>query len=182
MLARLSRAAPERAVRWVRPEAIHLTLKFLGDVPSAQTAQLSGMLDEAAGGHAPFECGVGGLGCFPDLRQPRVVWAGVSEPDGALTRLQHAVEAGAARLGYTREPAEREFNPHLTLGRVARGVRGAEARRVGEAVQSVAAGELDRLPVAAVCLMRSDRRPGGSVYTRLHEARLGGSSPGDETR
>ncbi len=171
--ARLSRAIPERSVRWVRPAGIHLTLKFLGDVPLSQIAGLQAMLDEAVRDQAPFECAVGGLGCFPNLRQPRVVWVGVREPDARLKLLQAAVEAGAAGLGFPREPGGRGFNPHLTLGRVQRGAREADARRVGEAVQAAGAVELGRLPVEAISLMRSDLQPGGPVYTRLHRALLG---------
>jgi 2'-5' RNA ligase len=173
LAARLRRAAPERAARWVRPEGIHLTLKFLGDVPVSQVEQIKALMEAATGDCGPFECAVAGLGCFPNLRQPRVVWVGVHDSSGALERLQGALEEGAARLGYPREPAGRGFNPHLTLARVGRETRGPEARQVGEAVQAAGPADLGRLPVEALALMQSDLRPGGAVYTRLHQARLG---------
>jgi 2'-5' RNA ligase len=171
--AGLRRTVPEGAVRWVRPEGMHLTLKFLGDMPLSQAEQVQTMLEAAAREAAPFECDVSGLGCFPNLRQPRVVWAGLREPSGALAHLQRAVEAGAVRLGYTQATGDRGFMPHLTLGRVARQAGAAEWRSVAEAVQAAAAGEIGTFLVEAVCLMKSDLRPGGSAYTRLFRAGLG---------
>jgi 2'-5' RNA ligase len=175
VIARLSRTAPEGAVRWVRADGIHLTLKFLGDMPVSQTDQMQDMLRLAAREAEPFECKASGIGCFPSARQPRVIWAALHEPTGSLGHLQRAVEAGAARLGYPKETGERGFKPHVTLGRLGRQAGPADVRRVAEAVQTAAVGDLGSLVVEAISLMKSELRPGGSVYTRLYLARLGES-------
>ncbi len=175
-IGRLQQAAPAGAARWVRPEGIHLTLKFLGDVPAAQVAGLGVMLEEVAAHCAPFELVASGLGCFPNCAKPRVVWAGLRDTGNDLHTLQQAVDDGAARLGFAREEKGRGFNPHLTLARAARDARPPDARRLGELVQGAAVGDLGRLPVEHIALMRSDLQPGGAVYTRLSLARLGGAS------
>lgn len=166
----LDRGLPRRSVRWVRPDGIHLTLKFLGDTPASQLDHVQSLMAAAAREVTPFECVVAGLGCFPSPRQPRIVWVGLHEPSGVLNRLQRAIEAGAARLGYPKD--DRPFNPHLTLGRLGREVQGQDARRVGENVQVAGVGELGTFRVEAVSLMSSDLRRGGPVYTRLYQARL----------
>ena len=175
VIARLGQLLPA-GVRWVRPEGIHLTLKFLGDTPLAQINQVKSVIVAAALEVAPFECRVEGLGCFPDQSRPRVVWVGLHEPSGALHQLQQAIEAGTARLGYAREAANRGFHPHLTLGRVGREVRGSQARAVGDIVCAAGASDLGAFRADVVTLMRSSLQPGGAVYSRLYEARLGEAS------
>ncbi|MBI3762598.1 MAG: RNA 2',3'-cyclic phosphodiesterase [Chloroflexi bacterium] len=173
VMTRLDMALPARAVRWVRAEGIHLTLKFLGDTPHSQLGPLQSIIASAAQIVAPFECSAGDLGCFPNARQPRVVWVGVRDPAGALERLQRAIEAGTARLGYPREAGERGFNPHLTLGRVGRDVHGPVAKQIGEIVQATKTGELGIVRVDRVNLMKSDLQAGGAIYARLYDAPLG---------
>jgi len=178
--ARLRGAVPPRAVRWVQPEGIHLTLKFLGDTPPDKIDGIEAALARAAGQVAPFTVTVGGVGCFPDLRRPRVVWVGVHEPTGSLARLWQAVESQVAPLGFPTE--KRPFSPHLTLGRVQRTVAGSELREVGQAVAASAAdaaSPLGEMAVTAVAYIRSDLRPSGAVYTTLFEAALAQlASPG----
>jgi len=165
---------PPRSVRWVRPDGIHLTLKFLGDTPPDKVEAIQAALARAAGEVEPFTFSVSGVGCFPDLRRPRVVWLGLHEPAGALTRLWKAIEAHVAPLGFPTEG--RPFSPHLTLGRLNRDASTADARQVGQAVTASAPGLAaihDEMAVRAVGLIKSDLRPGGAVYTRLFEAELG---------
>lgn len=175
-LRRLSReleaAMPPRGVRWIKPEALHVTLKFLGEISEARVSDILLIMQSAAQGIQPFDCIVSGLGCFPNARQPRIIWVGLHEQGGALTRLYRALEDGAARLGYA--PEERPFSPHLTIGRVSRDAGAADLRRVGEVVSATDPGRLGRLDAQYVSLMKSELRPGGSVYTRIGAARLGG--------
>ena len=168
---RLRGDVPPRLVRWVRPEGIHLTLKFLGDIPAAQTATVGEALRRACLAHAPFSFTVSGMGCFPNARRPRVVWVGIDEPTGALARLQDDVERALQALGYPRE--RRGFTAHLTLGRVREGNRAA-AEALGATVTRARAhvGEMD---ADTVHLIRSDLLPGGAVYTSLKAAPLAGS-------
>jgi len=86
--------------RWVRPEGIHLTLKFLGDVPADQIDTIAQAIRDATAGVARFRVSFGGLGCFPNTRFPRVIWIGVEDPEGTLLRLQQAVETNLSALGY----------------------------------------------------------------------------------
>jgi 2'-5' RNA ligase len=128
-------------------------------------------LAQAAATVRPFAFTVGGVGCFPDTRRPRVVWVGVHEPTGALERLRDAVEEHVAPLGFPTE--KRRFSPHLTLGRVHRRALKSEAQEVGEVVAASAVGDIDEMRVDEVCYIKSDLRPGGAVYTVLSRAGLG---------
>jgi 2'-5' RNA ligase len=163
---------PQGSVRWVRPASIHLTLKFLGDVPADQIGEITRALERSCQGFAPFSLTCGGLGCFPNLKRPRVVWVGVHEETGTLAQLQKAIEANVAPLGYPTE--KRKFSPHLTLGRVQRRVSSSDLHRLGEQVGSSEIGTLGQMEVRSVNLMRSDLRPSGAVYTRLAEVKLKG--------
>ena len=168
--SRLAEDAPPGLVRWVRPQGIHLTLKFLGEIPPSRADAVAAAMEVACAAHAPFTLQVGGLGCFPNARRPRVVWVGVQEPSGALAALQRDVERAMASLGLP--PEGRRFSPHLTLGRVKGGSR--EALEVlGETVTR-AGVRVGNMAVDAVHLMRSDLLPGGVVYTALSVTYLGG--------
>ena len=168
--ARLRQDLPPRLVRWVRPQGIHLTLKFLGENPASEVDAVSAAMANVCAAHAPFTLSVHGLGCFPNLRRPRVLWVGVEEPAGVLAALQRDVERVLVPLGFP--PETRPFSPHLTLGRAKGGARG-QIEALGKAVGQAKA-RIGEMPVAEVHLMRSDLLPGGAVYTALSVARLGG--------
>jgi 2'-5' RNA ligase len=167
---RLKGEAPPGSVRWVRSEGIHLTLKFLGDVPADQIGEITRALQKSCQGGAPFSLSCGELGCFPNLKRPRVVWVGIQEETRTLAQLQKAIEENVAPLGYP--PEKRKFSPHLTIGRVQRRVGSGDLRRLGEVVGASEIGTLGQMEVRSVNLMRSDLRPSGAVYTRLAEAEL----------
>jgi 2'-5' RNA ligase len=162
---RLRSQAPHKCVRWSRVTAVHLTLKFLGDVAEADLPEIKDVLAQVARRHVPFTFTIGGLGCFPNVKRPRVVWVGVQEETGALAALQRDVEKNLVPLGF--EPEKRAFHPHLTLGRTRRNARPADRRRLGEIVVEAGVGELSRVHVESFRLMRSDLRPDGAVYTPL---------------
>ena len=167
---RLRGQVAPRSVRWVRPEGIHLTLKFLGETRPDQLELVKSALDQAVSEIPPFVFTMGGLGCFPNTRRPRVIWVALYEPAGALSRLRDAVESRVAPLGFPTE--NRPFRPHLTLGRVQRHASKSEVREVGEVVAASEVGALDKMRVEQVLYIKSDLRPGGAVYTTLHQARL----------
>ncbi len=158
-------------VRWMAPENIHLTLKFLGEVSPGNLHLLTDMLQVEADSQNALEISVGGVGAFPKLRNPRVIWVGVEAPQ-ELFALQRAIEAQTTRLGYA--PDERPFSPHLTLGRVARNASPAEARQIGEALNHSKVGFLGATQVRSIQLFRSDLQPSGAVYTKLFSAPLRG--------
>lgn len=104
-------------VRWTNPETLHLTLLFLGDVDDRHLAQVCREVEMATRTIAPFTLHVAGLGAFPDLRRPKVLWAGVRQGSDQLHALHHAIAARLIPAGLYR-PEERPYTPHLTLGRV----------------------------------------------------------------
>jgi RNA 2',3'-cyclic 3'-phosphodiesterase len=102
-------------VKWVRPAGIHLTLKFLGSVPSDLLPRIQEAALPLFREQKPTQLHVSGLGAFPHLRKPRVVWAGLEDPAGGLSPLVNSLETVLEPLGFPKE--NRQFNPHLTLGR-----------------------------------------------------------------
>ncbi len=171
VIGRLTRTTPLRSVNWDRPDKIHLTLKFLGSIPTGDLSRLQDALTTAARACAPFSFAVTELGCFPNFKRPRVVWAGVAASDALrVIELQKSVEAELAQLSYPRD--DRRFSPHVTLGRVRREVRPAEAAQVGQAVRAEAAAHFGNQAVNQIVLVKSDLQRGGSIYTRLFAADL----------
>jgi 2'-5' RNA ligase len=160
-----------RSVRWVRPEGVHLTLKFLGDTTLDKVEEVKAALAHAAVEARPFSFTLGGLGCFPSSSRPRVVWVGLQETTGALVHLRDAVEAHVAPLGFPTE--SRPFRPHLTLGRVQRRASKSEVREIGNVVASSDVADLGAMNVTTVSYIKSDLRPSGAVYTLLSAAELG---------
>jgi len=169
MIAQLSRATPERAVRWDKAEKIHLTLKFLGDTRQEDVPRIEEALANATRDIKKFSFTPDGLGCFPNLKQPRVVWVGVKD-SSALIAMQNRIETHIVPLGFPKE--DRAFSPHITLGRVRREASRAEAASVGEAVRARANQTFGTESVSRVILMKSDLQRDGSIYTQLFTADL----------
>ena len=157
-------------VRWVGPEGMHLTLKFLGEVPGDREAELRAALSRAAGGgegERAVPLAVGGFGVFPDFRRPRVVWAGIA-PEPALELLQHRVEREFGPLEFP--PEGRTFRPHLTLGRATREARPKDFGGLEQALDHLRFEET--VLVASIDLMQSTLHPRGAVYQVRHRERL----------
>jgi 2'-5' RNA ligase len=165
MQIKLRQAGAE--VAWVRPEAMHLTLKFLGDIPEDGVPALGAALGEIAARHAPFRITAIGLSAFPRVDRPRVVWAGITDGARELTALAEEIEAALEALGYPR--SDKPFQPHLTLGRVKGGEHLDRLARAVAAAPDTPFGESD---ARAVRLMRSELLHDGPRYTVLAEARL----------
>ena len=159
-------------VSWVRPENLHLTLRFLGEVTPEQASAYADGLRPLVSALAPLELVAEGLGAFPSLRRPSVLWAGVRAVSGDLAAVQRAAETCAAAIGLPPEPEL--FHPHLTLGRVRDPHGLAPLLAVFAELAAAAPGFGDAFPAPAVALFQSELRPGGAVYTRLEEMPLGG--------
>ena len=157
-------------VRWVDPEGIHLTLKFLGDIDPGLVEDVLRAMEQAASGSLPFQLYLNELGVFPNHRRPRVLWAGLGGDLDALGALQEKLEAAMSRLNFPRE--RRTFNPHLTLGRVRDGVSDVVRQRVGAVVSRVSLDGAGPWPVNGVHLMRSNLTPDGAVYSSLGSVAL----------
>jgi 2'-5' RNA ligase len=160
-------------MRWVRPAAMHLTLRFLGDIAAAETETVGSAVTAAAGGFVPFEMRPKGVGVFPGLRRARVLWTGIEEPLGRLSQLQRAVQEKLAQRGY---PAEnRPFAAHLTLGRA----RGAiDVGRLAEALKENREFSGEPFKATRLVLFRSELKPNGAVYTALALAPLATAAAG----
>lgn len=166
------RQSSGRAIRWVSMENIHLTLKFLGEVSSANLELMAQSVRAECTHSAPFSIAVEGLGCFPNVRRPRVLWIGLSAPP-ALIHLQHQIETSATRLGYP--PDEKPFSPHLTIGRVREQASAAELQTLRLLLEQTHLPSLGTFSVDEICFYKSDLKPEGPVYTRISTIRLGGN-------
>ncbi len=158
-------------VKWVRPEQMHLTLRFLGNVRMEQVEELTGAMRKACESRAGFGVKAQGIGFFPQARSPRVIWAGVGSSGGELAELQAAVSAAAEP--FTREKAEEHFTGHLTLARV-KSIRPAESRRLREVAEKMSGRLFGEWTVEDVEIIRSEMSSEGSRYSTVAEIRLGG--------
>lgn len=151
-------------VSWVKPPNIHLTLKFLGEIGEKRVERVKEVLAEVVPGVSTFSLMLEGLGVFPNLKVPRVVWVGVKETPPALLELQKAVDEGLAQIGFPKEG--RKFSPHFTLGRV-RSLRNLEALR--DSLSNLKVEALGDAKVMSLELMRSRLSPKGSEYSVLEQ-------------
>jgi RNA 2',3'-cyclic 3'-phosphodiesterase len=154
---------PEGAVRWVKSEQLHLTLKFLGDVSRDRLDELAAALQRACAGIPPFQLRLEGAGCFPHQKNPRVVWIGIGGTLEPLRKLQEQIDHETPSFGDHTEA--RAFQPHLTIGRVR--AFGKAARHVGERVARARVAALSEWNVREIHLVQSELAPTGSRYTFL---------------
>jgi 2'-5' RNA ligase len=159
-----------RAVRWSSISGMHLTLKFLGDTPPARLPDIEAAMAQAVQGVAPFDLNVEGVGCFPDMRKPRVVWAGCSGDVASLHKLRDAVERTVSPLGFPTE--DRPFSPHLTIARARQEASRDALSELGRGVAALDVGILASWPVHEIALFRTEFTPSGAVYTALSSAPL----------
>lgn len=154
-------------VRWVKPEAMHVTLKFLGEVAADRQPELCVALRRAAAASRAVTVTIAEFGAFPDARRPRVLWVGVS-PEPGLELLQHHVEQAFGPLGFP--PEGRPFRPHLTLARAERDARAAAFGDLAGLLERAAFEET--VTIASVELMRSVPARGGAEYQPVSSERL----------
>ena len=144
-------------MRWTPPENVHLTLKFLGEIPEGEIEHIGAALRKVCGDHTPFDASLSSFGAFPSARRARVIWAGAAAGSEELRALAADVEAAFEPLGFGRE--DRTFVPHVTLGRV-------RGKPVKLELPAVVPGEA-RFEISRVELMESRLAAGGAVYETL---------------
>jgi 2'-5' RNA ligase len=159
-------------VKWVDPEGIHLTLKFLGGVDSNLIPEIIKAVTRIAQPAAPFSLQLGGLGVFPGWQRPQVVWVGMGGEVDKLVALQRDIEAALSPLGFA--PESRPFRGHLTLGRLRERALPRDKQSFGTWVQSVRFESKLSFEVKALSLMKSQLTPSGAIYTQLAFAELRG--------
>jgi 2'-5' RNA ligase len=166
-ISRLKRAAPEAQASWSRPDNIHLTLKFLGNIRQTQVEQLSKAASRAASSCVSFGIKLEQTGSFPTHGSPRVLWIGISDQDAKLSELHARLEDECAREGFEKEA--RRFHPHLTVARL-RKPQGARSL-------ALAHRELEFNPadivVSELLVIRSELGQNGSRYTTISRHPLG---------
>ena len=148
---------------------LHLSIKFFGEQPDTAPAALAALLAPVGAAHEPFDLRLSGLGAFPNLRAPRVVWMGVQQ-DPRLELVHHDVEAACAASGYQLDG--RAFRPHITLARVREPLPLANARALALAARAVVYKGVQQ--VSALTLFESTLGPGGPRYTKVASIPLGG--------
>jgi 2'-5' RNA ligase len=157
-------------VKWVEPQNLHLTLKFLGEVRTDDIAGICRAVSVGAKRVAAFELDVRGAGAFPNAAKPHTIWLGAGDGAESMVQLHDAIEAELAKLGFREE--RRRFQPHLTIGRV-RGM-GIGITELGQLLLQNADTPIGRMNVQKVTVFSSTLLPEGPVYEVIGSARLGG--------
>ncbi len=158
-------------LRPVKPNGLHLTMKFFGDIDKSHVTAIAERVTQTATSHRPFEVQLGSVGAFPTIRSPRVLWVGIGGDIEPLRKLHARTEQALGELGVPRE--ERAFNPHITLARISDKTPQPERRRVTQALFSADFEVGMRIEVSSLCVMRSILRPEGAYYERLAQCALG---------
>ena len=151
-------------VKWVRPQNIHLTLKFLGDTAAADAGKIAEAMTLAVKDCPVVAVAAKGIGVFPDVRRPRVIWAGLNGQLEILANLQRMLDDHLADLGFPRET--RAFKSHLTLGRVKGKI---PPTRMKTAIDKLKEFESESFEINRIILFKSELRPDGAVYTRVQQ-------------
>jgi len=154
-------------VRWVRPEQLHLTVKFLGETPDADVPRVAEAVARGAARSRPFEMQLTECGCFPPRGPVRIVWVGTHDPSGSLQDCVNAAEDEMEKIGFPKE--SRPFSAHLTIGRA------KEGRSTGEVRSAVESAKVKpvRQAVHELTLMSSVLSPKGSSYSVVSRSKLG---------
>ena len=168
----LTAKLPRESVRWSAPEQLHLTLKFLGNVSAESLPDLKAAMHPLALACGPLQLRAEGLGAFPSLRNPRVIWIGLQ---GDVERLQDWQEQLARAVNpWAQKEENRAFHPHLTLGRI-RETASRHARQIGQVLQDFPVPAFGEWRASQFFLMRSQLSPKGAVHTILESYPLRGS-------
>jgi 2'-5' RNA ligase len=153
--------------KWVRAENIHLTLKFLGDIDAGDIDNIGGAMADAAADSAPLALKIGGIGFFPDIKRPRVVWVGLGGEIPNLLNLQRNLEDRLATVGFAKE--KRSFKAHLTLGRIRQAANPDTVRRIIK--EYIELGD-HQFIADRITLIKSVLKPSGAVYSPLKQTEL----------
>jgi len=158
-------------IKWTRPENIHLTLKFLGDIHPDAVGPVCHVIEASVKEFGPIKLCARGVGVFPTIRRTRVLWAGISGQLDLLEKLHKAIDAGLDCLGFAKD--ERRFTGHLTLGRFKGHPASEQMIVLVDMMKTYADMVSDEFLVDAVHVYKSDLKPSGSIYTNLSSIRLG---------
>ncbi|MFL7837718.1 MAG: RNA 2',3'-cyclic phosphodiesterase [Candidatus Promineifilaceae bacterium] len=159
----LAGQVPRHSVRWVKPDRMHLTLRFIGETEKNLLPMVAKALDEVAAGQRPFNLNLEGFGCFPNCKRPRVLWAGLGGDVDSAGQLKNDIDAALIPLGWDKE--DRPFQPHLTAGRV-KDSQAIAGQRWPDKLKVLP------IPVNSIYLIESELTPNGPIYTVRHSSSL----------
>lgn len=149
-------------VRWIRPENMHLTLKFLGNIERTVAQRIAGTISESVKGCGPISISAKGIGVFPTLKRPRILWAGLAGGNDALRQLHRNLESNLERIGFPKE--NKHFKGHLTLGRF----RGkADPKQLIDAIEAFEGFKTEAFVIDHLILFKSELLPAGPLYSKL---------------
>ena len=154
-------------VKWVKKDNIHLTLKFLGDTSEENIATISTLLARSTGFLPSFSVGITEAGAFPGIENPRVIWAGVHDPQETIAKIARSLEENLASIGFVKE--ERDFDPHITLGRVRTSLN---KFNLVKSLKSLKMPPDLLLPIEKITLFKSTLTPQGPIYEVLKTVSL----------
>jgi len=158
-------------VKWVKPEVIHLTLKFLGEITDEKCADVKFALDTIAKSVKPFELNLKDIGAFPKIEHPRVIWVGLDKGAVETTALAGRIDDSLSKIGFAKE--DRPFSPHLTIGRARSPLnRDKLKEKISSASAKFQFTAVNSCKVASVILFQSTLTPKGPIYTKLHESQF----------
>ena len=169
------RPADHPYVKWVAPEGIHLTLKFLGNIAQDRVPTITEAMARAAQEVSPFQIRIGGPGAFPNMRRPQVIWVAIEGEIEQLIALHRGIDQALVPLGFA--PESRSFTAHLTLGRLRERASPVERKRIGELMMATEFESGPAIEVSGVSLIRSRLTPQGAIYSRIASVELKGGLP-----
>jgi 2'-5' RNA ligase len=169
-IARLRQTEPKINASWSRENNLHLTLKFLGDTPTAKVQAVADAVRDVAQRFKSFDLTVGGCGAFPAKGRPQVLWIGINDANGNLFNLHRKLDAECGRLGFERE--KRPFHPHLTIARL----RNSEGSRRATQLHAEMTFPPQHVQVSEIVLFRSELLSEGPRHTAISRGRIGGEA------
>ena len=164
------KSGKQLGVKWVDPDGIHLTMKFLGNVAVDRVEGITRAMEEAARGISPFQLRVKELGVFPNFKRVQVAWVGLSGEVDKLAQLHKRIESNLTPLGFP--PESRPFTPHLTLARLRAQTSLDNRQRFGQLIANTTFEAAHTIEVDAINLMKSQLTREGAIYSQINSIRL----------
>lgn len=158
------------SIKWVKRENVHLTLKFIGEIPEDKLAGLSIILKNVADRHSSFLAVAEGIGSFPTIKNPKVIWAGIKEGHEQIANISRDIEEKAKKIGFAAE--EKPFTSHITIGRVNQKDRREKSQELTEGLSALSGWKGGPMKVNSLLLMSSILKREGSEYTIVSECKL----------
>lgn len=156
-------------IRWVPHDNLHLTLKFFGNVPAKRITKIKQCLDKVAASHSAFSLAVSGIGVFPGIRNPRIIWAGTHDGNDQISAIEKTLSHSLCDIGFPKE--KRSFTAHITIARVKSSISSVP-KQLTDMIEQYSQRTFGKYTVSDIALIKSDLRGPRPVYTTLHASSL----------